>query len=110
MIKSLFLFCILLNLFLLGCATTRAYQKELEAWKGRNQKQLIASWGHPNREEANKDGRKVFIYEKTDPKISYVRDTASSRTVRYFECVTRFFIDKDQSISGWTYEGPYCRK
>ena len=100
----------LMVLWISACATTRAYENNLQQWAGRTQGELVEAWGQPSRMETLSDGGKKFFYFKENKGVKYVRDSESDGAKRLWDCKTIFVISPDKEVVGWKFEGPNCRQ
>jgi len=108
---------------LTGCATTANYEKIWRSWVGSSEKQLVSSWGVPDRTyEAS--GTKYLVYGRsstafipgTPPsyQTTFVGNTAYTTPVGgtapmavNMSCVTTFEVEAD-TIRRWRWQGNNC--
>lgn len=55
---------LLLALILSGCATKEQYMKEVNTWIGKQEMELISSWGPPNSVFDSPNGNKIYSWLK----------------------------------------------
>ncbi len=117
------LFILLTLSFLLSaCASTAAYQQQMQQWQGKNIQKLRRSWGQPNSAVKLANGHTVYQYTRKnfytipDPKrrplnnntfASYDEPWLSNQTmVRY--CRTTFETNKNGDIIHSHFSGNNC--
>ena len=101
-----------------GCASTEAYERMLDDWKGKHVDRLVDAWGPPNATHTFEDGRRTVQYtERTTrfiPPVSagnpYLlgNGLAFPGQVRELVCVTSFDIGLDGIIRAWKWRGNAC--
>lgn len=122
--------------FLVGCASTEKYDRELTLLIGANESKLIADWGAPQEISQLENGDKVLTYRQiysietggftsnpvnnynigrissdfrspnNNSSRSFTLPTTPTRKVT-MSCVTRFRLH-DGSIQSYTHEGEDC--
>lgn len=115
-------------LTLAGCAgwfpTTQGYRQGLNAWIGFKGEELMQRWGLPTHEHAAPNGGKAYQYEK-ERSYTVSGGTKSERIqvngndiwvdipqpdeIRTTWCQTTFYLNADDTITHYSFQGPDCR-
>lgn len=94
MIKKIYIVVFLATLT--SCATTEKYEARLQSWVGKQEENLIMSWGAPHKVHEISQNKKVVSYQQNH----------TSSSIQFF-CETNFLI-KDNIIDTWTWRGNNC--
>ncbi len=113
-----------------GCATTRNYEKALNALIGSHEDDLVSFFGQPNRSYNLPDGRTVIEYSRSrvveenvgEPNLNlpgeyhgheYISPDKYIDTPDIYKkilwCRTSFVLDQDGIITSWSHEGNDCK-
>lgn len=113
-----------LAVLLIGCASTSAYDSELQSWVGRGQSELFGAWGAPSNVTKNDQGATVLMYHQ---ERSYrkgggsigiggamggasgtpVKGKSGGKVVIKY-CDVFFTLDASDNIGSYSYEGNEC--
>jgi hypothetical protein len=92
-----------------GCATTGAYERSLDAWKGRPQAELVNARGTPA-ETFNSDGHTFLVYlSSTVVPFTFMPNTLGAHAdhTKSKFCTTVFDVSGGV-IVGWALKGNDC--
>jgi hypothetical protein len=113
-----------------GCATTRNYEKVLNALVGSHEDDLVALFGQPNKSYNYPDGTSVIEYNRSrvvdeiveKPYLNMPGEYQGNEHIPpdnyidtpdvYYKilwCKTRFVLDQDGIITSWNHEGNDCK-
>jgi len=104
--KLLWIF--LLYFLLLGCATTRGYEKILQSWIGHDVNELIQSWGPPANVYKLPNGSTMYTWWFDGGTVAMPIGNMAYAVKRY--CKTTFVVNQQGIIKSWRWEGNACRK
>ncbi len=122
--RSSLFFTLILSFLLSACASTAAYQQQMQQWQGKNIQQLKNSWGKPDAAIKLADGHTLYQYTRKtfytirDPKrrplslnnttfTSYDEPWLNNQTmVRY--CRTTFETNAHGDIVHIRFSGNNC--
>lgn len=96
----------------LGCATTRAYERRLDAWVGKSKEALVARWGEPSQAIPLESGRTILEYRRRDEehgRLDTARQVAAERKgAPPVGCRTQFLVGADGRVERWKWVGDHC--
>jgi hypothetical protein len=99
-------------LAVLGCATTRGYERKLEAWIGKPKASLLANWGEPSQVVKLDSGREIVEYRRMDEehgRLDSPRQIAAEKKgAPPVGCRTQFLIDPEGQVERWKWVGDHC--
>lgn len=86
------------------------FNRELESWLDQPTTALIKAWGKPK--EAYREGQREILryhdsYSVDAPEVDLIYGYSKSTKAKY-HCDIKFYIDKDQTIIGYTWQGNHC--
>ena len=111
---------LILMILVTGCATTRNYEKALNALIGSNEEDLVLIFGQPNKSYNLPDGRTVIEYSRYrvveknvgEPYLSMLPENYIGTPDIYKKtlwCKTSFVLDQTGTITSWSHEGNDCK-
>jgi hypothetical protein len=99
-----------LTVYLSGCATTAKYQTMVDSWKGKNEKELIKTWGFPSNIMKLPEDQNIYTYEHKSSGyyIEPCNENDCVPSTFLTSCTTWFDINKDNIITEVKFRGPDC--
>jgi len=100
---------VVLSTLIVSCATTAGYEKVLNSWVGKQEVDLVRSWGEPI--QSYEDGGHKFIVFSSE-RVKVVPTSGPPLwlvNVVKLSCTTTFKLDGSKVVS-WTYEGNDCKE
>lgn len=95
-----------------GCATTRGYERRLEAWVGKSKSALLAKWGEPSQVLRLDGGKEIVEYRRMNEehtKVAPARQVAAEKKgAPPVGCRTQFLVGNDGQIERWKWVGDDC--
>lgn len=97
-----------LSMLLLGCATTKGYERVLQTWVGHDVNDLIQSWGPPADVYKLPNGSMMYTWRFDGGAVAMPIGNMAYAVNRY--CKTTFTVSEQGIIQTWRWEGNACRK
>lgn len=103
---------VLAVLAVVGCATTRRYERKLDAWIGKPKSALLNAWGTPGQVIALDGGKEIVEYRRADEahgRRDLERQIAlEKKGAPPVGCRTQFLIGPDGQVERWKWIGDHC--
>jgi hypothetical protein len=99
------LWAIIFVMVLLGCASTKEYEKTLDSWVNRSVTDLIQAWGMPTDVSKLQDGKTIYSWSVNRDESTFIDGTVYN--IRK-TCDTTFTVNERGIIETWHFKGSEC--